>query len=265
MTGHQDELTSKHNSNHIAYKIYYRKSDATKQDITSMKSLNTKNILAVAALLIGLVAASGLLNQTLHQSSPERAKQQIKVSGPQPASFYSTSTKDPISSKLSFEEISKKVFTFQNTVGLTDGGSAKILAYVFFDPLCKHCAKQAINLLKPDAISIVNNIAWVPIGYLEEYSTLQGATLLASPAPAIVMAQHAYKVINGNGEQYKLNVKIAKQEDVDKVVTNTNTWQETGAEKVPFTVTRDPSGKTLALYGVLEGFQMAEFLSKGSE
>lgn len=184
-----------------------------------------------------------------------------KYSGSQLPTFYMDTAKNKIVSKLSFDEIGKRVAFIQNKVGVSDGGQPDIYAYVFFDPLCPHCAQLETNMLRPDAIHIVNNIAWVPIGILDEFSTLQGATILGSPSPAITMAKHAANVLHAD-KAYDLNVKLAKQEDIDAVVANTKIWSDAGADQVPFIVTKDKQGKTYSIYGVLEGFQMAEFVSK---
>lgn len=184
--------------------------------------------------------------------------------GPKPAAYYAQATQTPVTSNLSFDAIGQKASIIQGRAGLAPGAKEPILAYIFFDPLCPHCAKLYANTLKSDGITIVNNIAWVPIGFLQEFSTLQGATLLSAPDASVAMARHEALVLAGRGKEYSLNVGLAKKDAIDKVVANTELWRAAGAALVPFIVTKDPSGKTLARYGELEGFEMAEFLSKPS-
>lgn len=174
--------------------------------------------------------------------------------------FYAEKTLHPINSKLSFDEIRSRVKGFR--IG-QDSAKSEPLAYIFFDPLCVHCAKQAAQLMKPDASEIVGSIVWVPVGFLKPYSTLQGATILSSASPDMTFLKHETLVAAGNNKEYALNVKLATQENIDKVVNNTKVWEETGATKVPFIVTRSTKLKrTLSAYGVLEGFEMVEFLAE---
>lgn len=210
-------------------------------------------IFFIFIICIGIYFGSGLFGKP-SKSTP--------FSGVQQPTFYVDTARNKIVSKLTFDEIAKKVASFQNNVGLTSGGQAEVLAYVFFDPLCVHCATLAKNMMSPDAIHIVNNIAWVPVGYLQEYSTLQGAAILGSSSPAMAMTTHAANVLEGGGKEFQINVRLSKQEDIDLVVENTRVWSEAGATQVPFIVTKDSKGKTLSIYGVLEGFQMAEFVSR---
>lgn len=172
--------------------------------------------------------------------------------GPKPASFYANTT-----SNLTFEQISKRVTGVQPFKNSKD----EVLAYIFFDPLCPHCANEVKLLLAPDAAIVAGKVVWVPVGFLKEFSTLQGATILSSSNPEDTFMQHEARVLQGDGKEYALNVKMAKQVDIDKVVENTRVWREAGANQVPFIVTRDTSGKTLAAYGEFEGFIMGEFLS----
>lgn len=60
-------------------------------------------------------------------------------------------------------------------------------AYVFFDPQCPHCAAlwAAARPLKPQA-----RFVWIPVGLLNDTSTLQGAALLAAADPVAAMDQH---------------------------------------------------------------------------
>lgn len=227
-----------------------------------MHTFNSKYSLLSALALVVLSSLTGC-GRDVPVSAPT-----IKLApggykpGPKPAEYYAYQTRNPVVSKLSFEEIAKRVTALQNSSGLNRGSSPEILAYVFFDPQCPYCAKLAINLAGADAIKISNNVAWVPIGFLHEYSTLQGAALLSSPEPWLTFMQHETYVSAGKGQEFALNVKVANQKSIDQVVSNTQVWKETGATQVPFTVTRSPSGKTLALYGTLAGFQMSEFLSR---
>lgn len=185
--------------------------------------------------------------------------------GPKPAAFYAATSSNPVVSRLSFDEIAQRVAIIQEHSGLVPGGTAPVLGYVFFDPLCPHCAKLTLNMLSPDGVTVLDNVAWVPVGFLQEFSTLQGAALLSSPEPAKTLFKHETLVAAGKGKEYALNVKIATPQNIDKVVANTRVWRDAGATQVPFIVTKDPAGKTLAVYGALEGFEMAEFLSKAAQ
>ena len=64
--------------------------------------------------------------------------------------------------------------------------SARTL-YVFFDTQCPHCAAlwEAAKPLKSQA-----RFVWIPVGVLNESSTLQGAAILASADPVGTMEQH---------------------------------------------------------------------------
>lgn len=221
-----------------------------------MRTLTTQ----LATLLLALASLTGC-NPTV--SIPSKGVP--IVTGARPAAFYATTSSNPVVSKLSFDEIAKRVASIQSRSGIPKGSTAPILGYVFFDPLCPHCAKLTMSMMSPEGISVMNNIAWVPVGFLQEFSTLQGATLLSAPEPSLTMVKHESLVAAGNGSEFGLNVRQASQENIDKVIANTTTWRDAGATQVPFIVTKDPSGATLALYGELEGFEMAEFLSQGGK
>jgi hypothetical protein len=181
--------------------------------------------------------------------------------GTKPPEYYAEQSKNPVVSQLSFDEIAARVASFVSRSG-ADTAAAPIKAYVFFDPLCKHCAKLVQNLMTPQGVKIIGNIAWVPVGFLQEFSTLQGAAILSSSNPGATFIKHEAFVASGNGSEFALNVKIATQANIDKVIANTGVWKDTGATQVPFTVTKTPAGKTLAVYGALQDFMLAEFIGQ---
>ena len=230
-----------------------------------LKIFKTITFVLTAMVLFGCKPAVN--SKDVHTSLPIASQQgQTKFApGPKPPEYYASVSTNPVVSQLSFDAIAAKVGDayIQSHIGVEPNSKEAILAYVFFDPLCPHCAKLATNIMKPDGISVINNIAWVPVGFLEPYSTLQGATLLSTKEPSMAFMRHENLVLEGNGKQYSINVKLATQKNIDKVVSNTNIWKSTGATQVPFVVTKDASGKTYSLYGSLEGFEMVEFLSGG--
>jgi thiol:disulfide interchange protein DsbG len=59
--------------------------------------------------------------------------------------------------------------------------------YVFFDAQCPHCAVlwEAAKPLKSQA-----RFVWMPVGVLNDNSTLQGAAILAAADPVAAMDQH---------------------------------------------------------------------------
>lgn len=68
--------------------------------------------------------------------------------------------------------------------------------YVFFDAQCPHCGElwYAAKPLRSQAKFI-----WIPVGILNAASTSQGATLLASSAPAADMEAHEASLMSRNG------------------------------------------------------------------
>ncbi|MBL0420425.1 thioredoxin fold domain-containing protein [Ramlibacter sp. AW1] len=72
--------------------------------------------------------------------------------------------------------------------GFTVGSEMNVRrVFVFFDPQCPHCAAlwQSAKPLRSQARFI-----WIPVGLMNPNSTLQGATLLASPNPVEAMDRH---------------------------------------------------------------------------
>lgn len=128
---------------------------------------------------------------------------------PAPGPGGSAAAPAPAASKVSIEAITAEAQGFN--VGST---MAARTAYVFFDAQCPHCAALwlAAKPLKSQA-----RFVWIPVGLLNENSTLQGATLLGASDPAALMDQHEESMRDKKGG-------IAPQAtDANKAVVKRNT------------------------------------------
>jgi len=125
--------------------------------------------------------------------------------------------------------------------------------YVFFDPTCPHCAalwmasKPLLGRLK---------MVWMPIGLLNRSSMNIGATILASPDPAVAMLQNETSVLEQHGG-IPVNPNVGEG-IVAKVKANTDLFDKLGAESVPFILYQNAKTGVFGSYaGQLETDQLA--------
>ena len=135
----------------------------------------------------------------------------------------------------------------KRAAGFTVGSAAAArTVYVMFDPQCPHCAQvwRSSKVLWPRA-----RFVWIPVGLMREVSTLQGAALLESTAPAALMDEHEALLAQRAGG---LSVKELTLTDAarDAVERNTLLLAGFGAERVPLIVgTDEKTGRLVAIEG----------------
>jgi thiol:disulfide interchange protein DsbG len=134
----------------------------------------------------------------------------------------------PLSAREAYEAASR-------ASGFTVGAvMAANTVYVFFDPSCPHCA-QLWMAAKPLASKL--KMVWLPVGFLRNSSTPQGATILSAPDPAAAMNQNEQSVLDRGGG---ITANRSVPDDViAKVEANTALFRKTGADSVPLIVYRN--------------------------
>ncbi|HEY8357734.1 MAG TPA: thioredoxin fold domain-containing protein [Ramlibacter sp.] len=128
-------------------------------------------------------------------------------------------------------------------------------AYVFFDPQCSHCAAlwMAARPLRNQL-----RFVWIPVGLLNEKSTLQGAALLSATDPVAAMDQHEVSLREKRGGIAPRGGTEAQQ---DVVKRNTALMTRFGFGSVPALVARHArTGELVTIEGALATAALAERL-----
>ncbi|MDB5860591.1 MAG: DsbC family protein [Ramlibacter sp.] len=145
-----------------------------------------------------------------------------------------------VSAPVSIEAITAEAQGFN--VGSTM--SARTV-YVFFDAQCPHCAAlwEAAKPLKSQA-----RFVWIPVGLLNENSTLQGAAILASADPVAAMEQHEVSMREKKGGIAPAGGDAQKQ----AVGRNTQLMTKFGFPSVPTIVGKHAqTGELVTIDGAL--------------
>jgi thiol:disulfide interchange protein DsbG len=143
------------------------------------------------------------------------------------------------------------------TTGFTVGPlMAADAVIVFFDPQCPHCAdlwaasQPLLGKLK---------MVWVPVGFLRQSSTPQGALILSAKNPAAAMTEHEALLMSQKGGlpvPAEVNAEV-----IAKVKANTDVLQKLGADSVPFILYRNrKSGAYGSHAGTVTTAQMLEMV-----
>jgi len=127
---------------------------------------------------------------------------------------------------------------------------------VFFDPQCPHCADLwAASRPLLDKLKMV----WVPVGFLRQSSTPQGALILSAKDPAATMTEHETLLMSQKGG-------LAVPPDVNadvvaKVKANTELLRKLGADGVPLILYRNrKTGAYGAHVGTVTGARLLEMV-----
>jgi thiol:disulfide interchange protein DsbG len=127
-------------------------------------------------------------------------------------------------------------------------------AYVFFDTACPHCA-VLWNSAKPLAAKL--RMVWIPVGFLSQQSTPQGAAILVASNPAQAMDENEAKVLGGA----RSAPAAADAEAEKKVVANTEILKKLGDEGVPLIVYKQAkTGEYGSQSGQMDTPQLAALL-----
>lgn len=128
--------------------------------------------------------------------------------------------------------------------------------YVFFDPQCPHCGhlwEASVPLHKKV------KFVWIPIGMINATSVTQGAAILTAASPLALMAEHEASLLAGKGG-ISASSSIAP-EIMDAIQRNTQLFNSSGAESVPFIVAKNlKTGLTVSRDGALGTPELATFL-----
>ena len=127
---------------------------------------------------------------------------------------------------------------------------------VFFDPQCPHCADLwAASRPLLDKLKMV----WVPVGFLRQSSTPQGALILSAKDPAATMTEHETLLMNQQGGLAvppEVNAEV-----VAKVKANTELLHKLGADGVPLILYRNrKTGVHGAHVGTVTGARLLEMV-----
>ena len=117
--------------------------------------------------------------------------------------------------------------------------------YVFFDAQCPHCAAlwEAAKPLKAQA-----RFVWIPVGILNENSTLQGAAILASADPVAAMEQHEASMRDKKGGIAPSGAAAQKQ----AVAGNTQLMTKFGFGSIPTIIGKHAqTGELVTIEGAL--------------
>lgn len=95
-------------------------------------------------------------------------------------------------------------------------GDAKTI-YVFFDPQCPHCSNLWKETQKPELKDI--QFIWIPVGYMNELSQPQGATILLSNDPVETMKKHE-GILSSDQKGITPDSKVSKN-IIDRIKINT--------------------------------------------
>lgn len=128
---------------------------------------------------------------------------------------------------------------------------------VFFDPQCIHCSKLFLNSQTGDNKDI--NVVWIPVGFLNEKSIPQGATILASENPFEAMKSHEASFSSG---QSGINFAMISSENLNKIQINNDFFSKTGASGVPYILKLDKDGNKLITSGELTPEYFKDFYEK---
>lgn len=129
------------------------------------------------------------------------------------------------------------------------------VVYVFFDPQCPHCAAlwMAAKPLKSQA-----RFVWIPVGLLNDKSSVQGALLLASKDAEATMDAHEASLRGGTGG---IPATGATDEMKAAVDANTKLFNSFGLEGVPAIVAKHgKSGQLVTRAGSMQTDALAAFL-----
>lgn len=129
------------------------------------------------------------------------------------------------------------------------------VVYVFFDPQCPHCAAlwAAAKPLKSQA-----RFVWIPVGLINDKSSVQGALLLAAKDPEAAMDTHEASLRGGTGG---IPVTGAADEAKAAVAGNTKLFNNFGLQGVPAVVARHgKSGELVTREGSMQTEALAAFL-----
>lgn len=127
--------------------------------------------------------------------------------------------------------------------------------YVFFDAQCPHCAAlwESARPLKSQA-----RFVWMPVGVLNEKSTLEGAAILAASDPVAAMDQHEASMHAGTGGIASASGQDAQKDAVKK---NTELMTKFGFGSVPTIVTKNAqTGEVVTVEGALPTAALAQKL-----
>ena len=158
---------------------------------------------------------------------PAIAAAALAVAGCKDAPVETTGTTTPGGAPISIEAIASQAQGFS----LGSAAMART-AYVFFDPQCPHCA-ALWTAARP--LRTQSRFVWVPVGLLNDKSTLQGAALLAATDPAAAMDQHEVSLREQRGGIGPRGGTEAQQEAVKR---NTALMTRLGFASVPTVVAR---------------------------
>lgn len=144
----------------------------------------------------------------------------------------------------------------QQAQGFSLGPAASArTAFVFFDPQCPHCGALwlAAQPLRNQARFI-----WIPVGVLNDKSTLQGAALLAATDPVAAMHAHEASLREQRGGIGPRGGTEAQQEAVKG---NTALMTRFGFGSVPTVVSRNPqTGEIVTIEGSVPTPMLAQRL-----
>ena len=138
----------------------------------------------------------------------------------------------------------KKVF--EEVKGLNSFKTGNMMAanqaYVLFDPQCPHCAKLWAETKKINGLSV----NWIPVGFLNQKSTQQGAVIISSPDAAKLMNVHEELLSNNLGGMVTENVPA---EGIKKITQNTEFFKN-NFDSVPVMIYQNSKTKE---YGIIGG------------
>lgn len=155
----------------------------------------------------------------------------------------SKDTPTTLNSSSSQEKMKK---AYQDVKGLNSFSSGSMMstnqAYVIFDSQCIHCAKLWKESKKVKGV----NFNWIPVGFLNQKSTQQGAVILSSSEPVNIMNVHEDLMSNNLGGMMTNEVP---QAGIDKIKKNTEFFKN-NFESVPVIIFQNNKTKE---FGLLNG------------
>lgn len=125
--------------------------------------------------------------------------------------------------------------------------------YVFFDPQCPHCG-HLWNASMPLHKKV--KFVWIPVAWIKPASLPQGAALLSSANPTLLMTEHENSILAGTGGISAASNVPAETEKA--IQANTQLLNSFGAASVPYVVFKDAaSGKSIGREGATTTAELA--------
>ena len=138
--------------------------------------------------------------------------------------------------------------------GFTVGSPMSVrVVYVFFDAQCPHCG-ELWNAAKPIKSA---KFVWMPVRFLNDASSTQGATILAATDPVATMEQHEQSMMSRQGG---ITAASGVDAQVAAVKKNTALMTRFGFQSIPTIVTKNAQGQVVSHEGALPTAELAAFI-----